>query len=172
MLRAARRVLLGLGRRPCASLRARARDARARTVGADCPALCLYTHSSKSTLRLRCKCWTTRMCAGASGHPTTNQQRASSPLSARCPCASTRAGTRSSSTSQISRAAPMAPTTLRLCACRSTPTAAFAGSTSRTACTQKTSCRPSSSSSCPCRTSNALGAAVAAGVYIWTHDCM
>merc|ERR1719240_830799 len=79
--------------------------------------------------------------------------RASSRSFARCPCAWTRAGTRSSSTSPTSLAALTAPTTLRRCVCRSTPTAASAASTSRTACTRRRSCRPSSSSSCPSRSS-------------------
>merc|ERR1711957_338465 len=77
--------------------------------------------------------------------------RASSRSFAPCPCALTRAGTRSSSTSPTSLGVRTAPTTLRRCACRSTPIAASGGYTFRTACTPKRSSRPSSSSSCPSR---------------------
>ena len=58
---------------------------------------------------------------------------------------------RSSLTWPTSRAARTAPTTWRRCACRSTPTAASGASTSRTGSTRRTSCRPSSNSTCPSR---------------------
>merc|ERR1712130_71519 len=78
--------------------------------------------------------------------------RASNLLSAQCRCGSTTGGTRSSSTCPTSPAEHMAQITLKPCAFRSTQIAASAGCISRTVCTVKTNCRPSSSSTFRSRT--------------------